>query len=150
MRLAIGADHAGFALKAQIIAHLRGLGHDVTDHGTLVAERCDYPDLAVAVAQAVASREAELGFLCCGTGQGMAMTANRVPGVRAAACSDTFSARATRQHNDANVLCLGERVLGVGLALELVDAFLSASFEGGRHAERVQKITALEPLGRSA
>ena len=80
----------------------------------------------------------------------MAMTANRVPGVRAAVCSDTFSARATRQHNDANVLCLGERVLGVGLALELVDAFLSASFEGGRHAERVQKITALEPLGHSA
>lgn len=144
LRVAIGSDHAGLRLKAALVQHLTAQGHTLQDLGTHEAQSCDYPDYAQAVATAVAGGQAELGILCCGTGQGMAMTANRVPGVRAAVCADTFSAHATRQHNDANVLCLGERVVGVGLAIDIVDAFLSATFEGGRHASRVAKIMALD------
>ncbi len=144
MTLVIGSDHAGWHLKQAVIAHLRAGGHTVTDLGPERAERCDYPDFAAAVSRAVAGGEAPLGILCCGSGQGMAMAANRVPGVRAAVVSDVFSAHATREHNDANVLCMGERVIGAGLACDIVDAFVSAEFEGGRHAGRVAKITALE------
>ncbi len=144
MTLVIGSDHAGWDLKQAVIAHLQASGHAVTDLGPPRAERCDYPDFAAAVARAVASGDAELGILCCGSGQGMAMAANRVPGVRAAVVSDTFSAHATRQHNDANVLCMGQRVIGTGLACDIADAFLGATFEGGRHTGRVAKITALE------
>jgi ribose 5-phosphate isomerase B len=144
MRIAIASDHAGFRLKEDLRAHLAERGMRVVHLGPDAAERCDYPDFAARVARSVAAGEATLGLLVCGTGVGMSMTANKVAGVRAACVSDTFSARATRQHNDANVLCLGERVVGAGLARDIVDAFLDASFEGGRHAARVAKITAVE------
>ena len=144
MRIVIASDHAGFDLKHEVRRHLVDLGHEVRDLGPEEKARCDYPDYASKVAAAVASGEAELGFLCCGTGVGMSMAANKVHGVRAAVVSDSFSARATREHNDANVLCLGERVVGTGLALQIVDAFLGATFEGGRHTGRVSKIMDLE------
>ena len=143
MRIAIGSDHAGFQLKTAVKAHLAGRGIEVLDLGTHGAERCDYPDHAASVASAVARGESTLGVLVCGTGVGMAMAANKFAGVRAAVVSDTFSARATRQHNDCNVLCIGERVVGGGLALDIVDAWLDASFEGGRHAGRVAKLDGL-------
>lgn len=142
MRLAIGADHGGVELKARIADHLRALGHDVQDVGTFGPESCDYPDFAAGVARRVTSGGVERGILVCGTGQGMAMTANRFPGVRAAVVSDTFSARMSREHNDANVLCLGARVVGPGLAQDIVDSFLGARFEGGRHQRRVAGIEA--------
>lgn len=145
MRIVAGSDHAGLSLKRQLVEHLRKQGHEVEDLGTHEAASCDYPDFAEKVARAVAAGDARFGLLCCGTGQGMAMAANRVPGVRAAVCADSFSARATRNHNDANVLCLGERVIGAGVAADIVDAFFAADFEGGRHSGRVAKITALEP-----
>lgn len=145
MRIAIGSDHAGFQLKTAVRDHLASRGFSLVDLGTHVAERCDYPDHGAAVARAVAGGEAALGVLVCGTGVGMAMAANKIPGVRAAVVSDTFSARATRQHNDCNVLCIGERVVGGGLALDIVDAWLDATFEGGRHAGRVAKLDALLP-----
>lgn len=144
MRIATGSDHAGLTLKRALATRLRDLGHEVDDLGTHTGDSCDYPDYAVAVGRAVASGAAEWGLLVCGTGVGMCIAANKVAGVRAAVVSDTFSAHATRQHNDANVLCLGERVVGTGLAIDIVDAWLGARFEGGRHAGRVAKITALE------
>ncbi len=146
MRLAIGSDHAGFQLKEEVRAHLSE-AHELLDLGTHGTDSVDYPDYAMAVARAVAAGEADAGVLVCGTGQGMAMTANKIPGIRAAVCADTFSAHATREHNNANVLCIGDRVVGKGLAIEIVDAFLAAEFEGGRHARRVGKITALEDSG---
>jgi ribose 5-phosphate isomerase B len=112
--------------------------------GTHEAASTDYPDWAAPVARAVAAGQAEFGLLVCGTGQGMAMAANRVPGVRAAVVADTFSARATRAHNDANVLCLGQRIVGTGVAEDILDAFLATPYEGGRHAARVAKLSALE------
>jgi ribose 5-phosphate isomerase B len=145
MRIAIGSDHAGFHLKNAVKAHLESRGHTPLDLGTHAPERCDYPDYGAAVAGAVAGGDAALGVLVCGTGVGMAMAANKTPGIRAAVVSDTFSARATRQHNDCNVLCFGERVVGGGLALDIVDAWLDAEFEGGRHAGRVAKLDALLP-----
>lgn len=145
MRIAIGADHAGFALKGTVLAHLTAAGYEVLDCGPASAERVDYPDYAVIVARSVAAHTADLGILVCGTGIGMAMTANRIPGVRGAVCTDAYTARASREHNDANVLCLGARVVGEGVALSAVDAFISSRFAGGRHAERVRKMTALEP-----
>ena len=140
MKFAVGADHGGVDLKDELVGWLRSAGHQVTDVGTDSHESCDYPDFAAAVAGKVSAGEAELGLLVCGTGQGLAMTANRVPGVRAAVVSDTFSARMSREHNDANVLCLGARVVGPGLARDIVDSWLGARFEGGRHARRVGKI----------
>lgn len=144
MRIAIGSDHAGFQLKTAARAHLEGRGFELLDLGTHAAERCDYPDHGAAVARAVAGGEADLGVLVCGTGVGMAMAANKIPGIRAAVVSDTFSARATRQHNDCNVLCIGERVVGGGLALAILKAWIATDFEGGRHQRRVNKISALE------
>ncbi|MSQ00493.1 MAG: ribose 5-phosphate isomerase B [Myxococcales bacterium] len=144
MRILIGSDHGGLTLKNTVCERVRGAGHVVVDVGTDSGATCDYPDYAVLVARGVAAGEADVGILVCGTGQGMAMCANRVSGVRAAVVADVFSAKATRQHNDANVLCLGERVIGAGLAGEIVDAFLAAHFEGGRHAGRVAKMVALE------
>jgi len=144
MRFAIGCDHAGLLLKGTLAQHLREQGHQVQDFGTDTPASCDYADFAAAVARAVAAGEADQGLLVCGTGVGMSMAANKVHGVRAAVVSDTFSARATRQHNDANVLCMGERVVGPGLALDILDAWLGASFEGGRHQRRIDKIMALE------
>jgi len=144
MQLVIGCDHAGLELKQQLLSHLSDAGHSVEDLGTYDGASIDYPDYAERVARAVADGDAQLGLLVCGSGQGMCMAANKIHGVRAAVCSDTFSAHAVREHNDANVLCLGQRVVGVGLAQEIVDTFLKAEFEGGRHSRRVGKIMALE------
>ncbi len=144
MRIVTGSDHAGFVLKQDLIAFLKEQGHDVIDKGTAVKERCDYPDYAAPVAQAVVSGDADWGLLVCGTGIGMAMSANKIRGIRAAVVSDAFSARATRLHNDANVLCLGERVVGAGLAREIVAAWLDAEYEGGRHQSRIDKMMSLE------
>ena len=143
MRIAAGSDHAGLSLKNTLIERLKAAGNDVADLGTHSSASCDYPDFAAAVGQAVASGAADRGLLVCGTGQGMAMAANRIAGVRAAVVADAFSARATRQHNDANVLCLGERVVGGGVAGDIADAFFKTEFEGGRHAGRVAKMMAL-------
>lgn len=144
MRIALGSDHAGRTLRLAVEAHLRQKGHDVLDLGTATSESVDYPRFATAVCQAVAGGQATLGLLVCGTGIGMSMAANRMPGIRAALCTDGFTAAMARAHNDANVLCLGERVTGVGVALSAVDAFVTGTFEGGRHAERVAQLTALE------
>ena len=140
MKLALGSDHAGPAYKQMIREHLEAQGHEVVDLGTDGPESVDYPDFAKAVAHQVADGTVDRGILICGTGQGMAMTANKVPGVRAAVVSDTMSARMATLHNDARVLCLGARVVGPGLALELVDAWMGETFEGGRHARRVEKM----------
>lgn len=142
MKIIVASDHAGLNLRAALVDRLRKQGFIVNDVGPVDASSVDYPDYAVKVGTAVAAGEATFGLLVCGTGQGMAMTANRIPGVRAAVVADTFSARATRQHNDANVLCLGERVVGAGLAGDIVDIFISTDFEGGRHAGRVAKMMA--------
>ena len=141
MRIAIGCDHAGLALKAELIEVLKCHGHDVADVGTHSADSVDYPDYAHKVARSVAAGEADLGVLVCGTGQGMAMSANRIDGIRAAVVGDVFSAQMTRRHNDCNVVCFGARVTGGGLARACLEAWLSAEFEGGRHARRVGKIS---------
>lgn len=142
--IAIGSDHGGYNLKEHIKKILLENGTEVEDFGTFDTKSCDYPDIAVKVASAITQSKCDLGILCCGTGIGMSMAANKVKGIRAAAVSDIFSAKYTRLHNDANILCLGERVVGFGLAMELVDAFLNTSFEGGRHQRRVDKITEIE------
>jgi ribose 5-phosphate isomerase B len=147
MRIVAGSDHAGLTLKDHLVARLRTQGYEVSDVGTVTAASVDYPDFAIAVAREVAEGRAELGLLVCGSGQGMAMTANRVPGVRAAVVGDTFSAKATRLHNDANVLCLGQRVVGPGLAEEILDVFVETPFEGGRHSGRLLKVMALDRGG---
>ena len=132
MKIAIGCDHAGFALKGGVIKHIEEKGYEVCDKGTYTTDSCHYPDIAASVSKAILSGECDLGILICGTGVGMSLTANKFKGIRAAVCSDTFSARYTRMHNDANILCFGERVVGPGLAVELVDAFLDSKFEGDR------------------
>jgi ribose 5-phosphate isomerase B len=137
--LIAGSDHAGLELKRELSGVAAELDYEVVDIGTHNSESTDYPDYAHQVASAVGRGEG-LGLLVCGTGIGMSMAANRHPGVRAAVCSDVFSASMTRQHNDANVLCIGARVVGTGLAAEILKAFLSATFEGGRHERRVKKI----------
>ncbi len=143
-RIAIGADHAGFALKEEIVRFLQASGYPVEDMGTQSDESVDYPDYAVRVSRAVATRQADLGILICGTGIGMSITANKVKGIRAAVATNGYMARMAREHNDANILCLGGRVLGAGLALDIVQAFLQSRFAGGRHTDRVHKIQALE------
>ena len=143
-KITVGCDHAAFELKKKVIEHLNARGIEVIDVGTHSAESCDYPDFAHAVCKNVQDGVTELGILICGTGIGMSMAANKHRGIRAAACSDTFSARLTRMHNDANVLCFGERVVGIGLACDLVDNFIDADFEGGKHQRRVDMITAIE------
>lgn len=140
----LGSDHGGFELKNILAARLREAGWETEDLGCYSAESCDYPDFAAAVGRAVAAHKGTLGLLVCGTGIGMSIAANKIPGVRAALCGDVFSAKMTRRHNDANVLCLGARVVGPGLAAEIADAFFSSSFEGDRHARRVEKIAELE------
>ena len=144
MKIAIGCDHGGFELKNEIIKFLESENYEVKDFGTYSTDSCDYPDVALPVAEAVAAKEYEFGILVCGTGIGIGISANKVPGVRAALCSDTFSAHATRQHNDANILTLGQRVVGPGLAIDIVKTFLSSEFEGGRHVNRLNKITEIE------
>ncbi len=144
MRIVIGADHGGFRAKGEIVRFLREQGTSVEDLGTHSEESCDYPDIAHKVARAVAAGDFELGILVCGTGIGMSISANKVPGIRAALCQDTFSARMAREHNDSNILCLGERVTGVGLMLDILAAYLGGEFEGGRHGRRVGKIEQLD------
>jgi ribose 5-phosphate isomerase B len=141
--IALGADHAGVALKDELADHLRARGLQVLDLGTHGTERVDYPDFGAAVGRAVAGGDAALGVAVCGSGLGICMAANKVPGVRAATVHDVTSARLTRAHNDANVICLGERLTGPEVARDAVDAFLDAEFEGGRHAGRVAKLDAL-------
>lgn len=137
----VACDHAGLALKQSLMAELARRGVSVRDFGTDSSASCDYPDFAHALANALSAGEIERGILVCGTGVGMSIAANRHPSVRAVVCSEPFSARASRQHNDANVLCLGARVVGEGTALDILGAFLEAEFEGGRHQKRVAKIT---------
>lgn len=144
MKIAIGCDHAGPALKAEILAHLDEKGIEYIDMGIQEGEKVDYPDKAKEVCEKITSGECDLAVLICGTGIGMSMSANKIKGIRAACCSDYFSAKYTRAHNDANVLCIGARVVGAGLAVELVDVFLETQFEGGRHQRRVDKIAAIE------
>ena len=139
--LAIGSDHGGYALKQAIMKHLEARGLSYKDYGTYSEASCDYPDFGRAVALAVANGEAEYGIIICGTGIGISITANKVPGIRAALCGDCFSAEATRPHNDANVLALGARVVGEGLAIKIVDTFLDTPFSNDeRHIRRIQKI----------
>lgn len=142
--IAIGSDHGGYELKKAIKKHLDEKGIEYKDFGTFSEESVDYPDFALKVAEAVASGEFERGILLCGTGVGISIAANKVPGVRAANVSDAFSARYSKEHNNANVLCMGGRVVGPGLAAILVDEWLNAEFQGGRHQKRLDKITEIE------
>ena len=142
--IALAADHGGFALKEQVKQLLEEQKIPYHDFGTLDGASCDYPDMAAAACDAVVSGACEKALLFCGTGIGISMAANKIKGIRAACCSDYFSAKYTRMHNDANALCLGGRVVGAGLAIELVDVFLHTAFEGGRHQRRIDKVAALE------
>jgi len=142
--IAVGSDHAGYALKEQLADELRDLGHEVLDLGVHSNDRVDYPDFGAAVGRAVAGGDAELGLCVCGSGIGIAMAANKIPGVRAATVHDATSARLSRQHNDANVLCLGERLTEPEVASEALRAWLDAEFEGGRHVGRIDKLSALD------
>ena len=144
MQIAIASDHAGLELRRVIADHLAQAGHTVTDHGPDSGDSVDYPDYAEKVARAVADDASDLGILVCGSGVGMSIAANKVQGVRAALCATAYLGEMARAHNNANVLCLGERITGVGLALTIVDAFVSTKFEGGRHSRRVDKIAELE------
>ena len=142
--IALGADHGGYLLKEEIKKHLEKKGIDYIDFGTYSSDSVDYAKIAYKTCKSVTSGECDTAILCCGTGIGISMAANKVKGIRAACCSDWFSAKYTRLHNDANALCLGGRVVGAGLALEMVDVFFSPEFEGGRHQRRVDQITAIE------
>jgi ribose 5-phosphate isomerase B len=139
--IGVASDHAGLELKKVLLAELARRGLGVRDFGTDSAESCDYPDFAHTLAKALANQEIERGLLVCGTGVGMSISANRHPVVRAVVCSEPLSARMARKHNDANVLCMGARVVGSDTALDILEAFLESEFEGGRHARRVAKIT---------
>lgn len=143
-RLVLSSDHADIALRQTIADHVAAQGWDVVDIGPTTSESTHYPTHGEAAARRVASGECQLGIILCGTGQGIMMAANKVKGIRCGVCSDTFSARMIREHNDANMLSIGARVIGQGLALDIVDAFLNAEFEGGRHATRVDMISAIE------
>lgn len=147
MKVAIAADHGGYSLKEELKTLLEDLGQEYTDFGCHCQDSVDYPDYALPVAEKVAAGEYDRGILICGTGIGMSITANKVKGIRCALCHDTFSAKATRQHNDSNVLALGERVIGPGLAREIVKIWLETEFEGGRHERRVTKIADIEKKG---
>lgn len=140
LKIAIGSDHGGFKLKEKIIKHLKANNFDIEDFGTFNEDSCDYPVIAKKVAIEIKAKQFDKGILVCGTGIGMSIAANKIKGVRAALCSDTFSARMTRAHNDSNILCLGQRVIGEGLAIDIVDAWLGSEFEGGRHKNRIDMI----------
>jgi ribose 5-phosphate isomerase B len=144
MKIVIAADHVGFALKQQVLEYLKSQGQEVEDCGPSNTEIVDYPDFAEKVATRVAAKQADCGVLVCGTGIGMMLAANKVPGVRAVAANDTLSARMAREHNDANVLTMGARMIDAAIMRQIVDAWLSTSFAGGRHRPRLQKIEALE------
>ena len=144
MTIAIGADAAGFAMKEALRIYVQQQGHEVLDCGTYVDESCDFFPIASAVCRSVQAGESLRGILICGTGIGMSIGANKHKGIRAAVCSEHFSTRYTRLHNDANVLCMGARVIGTALAMELVDIFLATEFEGGRHARRMGQVSDME------
>lgn len=144
MIIALGCDHGGFEHKNAIAEHLKERGFEVVDHGIYENVSVDYPDIAAKLCNGILDRKADLGILVCGTGIGMSLAANKFKGIRAAVCSDHFSAKYTRLHNNSNVLCLGGRVIGIGTALELVDLFVDTEFEGGRHQKRIDKITEIE------
>ena len=144
MKIALAADHGGYALKEELKKHLEKRGIEYEDLGTYSTESVDYPDYALKAAEAVAAGKFDFGIVVCGTGIGISIAANKVPGIRCALCHDTFSARMTRMHNDANMLAFGGRVIGAGLMCDIVDAFLGASFEGGRHIERIKLIEEIE------
>ncbi|MBI4211292.1 MAG: ribose 5-phosphate isomerase B [Deltaproteobacteria bacterium] len=140
MKIAIGSDHAGFSLKEELAGLLKSMGHDVQDVGAFSEERTDYPDFAKKVAESVAARRVDRGVLVCGSGIGMCMAANRIHGVRAAVLREEIDAKLSREHNDANLACLGGRITGFDKAERLLEVFLSTPFEGGRHAPRIQKL----------
>lgn len=142
--IGIGSDHAGFTLKKEVIKHLKLKGFDVKDYGTTSMDSVDYPDYGLKVAEAVRSGECDKGIVICGTGLGISISANKVPGIRAALCTNTTMAKLSREHNDANVLALGERIVGVSVALDIVDIWLVTDFLGDRHKKRVCKITDIE------
>lgn len=144
MRIGIGNDHSALELKAEIIERLKEKGHEVVDYGTNSTESCDYPAYGEIVARAVVSGEVEQGILICGTGLGISLAANKVKGIRAAVCSEPFTARMARQHNNCNILAFGARVVGAELAKMIVDTWLETDFEGGRHQRRVDMISAIE------
>lgn len=143
-RIVLSSDHAAIPLRQAIAEHLKAQGHDIVDIGPTTPESTHYPKHGEAAARKVASGDCQLGIILCGTGQGIMMAANKVPGIRCGVCSEAFSARMIREHNDANILSMGARVVGEGLALDIVDAFVNARFEGGRHATRVDMIKDLE------
>ena len=147
MRIAIGSDHAGYDLKTHFVATLERLGHDTMDFGTSSTEPVDYPPVCAAVGRAVVAGRVDRGIVIGGSGQGEQMSANKVPGVRAALCNDLYTARMSRAHNDANVLAIGGRVVGIGLADEILELWLATPFDGGRHQQRVDQITELERTG---
>ncbi len=144
MKIALGSDHVGFDMKQVVRKHLEEKGYECVDYGSESSARCDYPIYGERVGRAVAAGECDLGVLICGTGIGISLAANRVPGIRAAVCSEAYSAQLTREHNNANIIAFGARVVGEGTALSIVDAFLNAQFQGGRHAERVALLEAIE------
>ena len=144
MKIAIGCDHGGYDLKEHIVKFLTEKGHEVKDCGTYSKESCDYPIFGEAAARAVASGECERGIICCGTGIGISIAANKVPGIRCACCSDCYSATMTRRHNDANMLAMGARVVGPDLGRMIARMFLTTDFEGGRHQRRIDQIAAIE------
>ncbi len=150
MKIAMGNDHAAVEMKQEIMAYLREKGYEVLNLGTDSSESCDYPLYGEKVGQAVASGEADLGIAICGTGIGISLAANKVPGIRAAVCSEPYSAKLSRMHNDTNVLCFGARVVGTELAKMIVDEWLSAEFLGGRHQRRVDMIMAIEKEAKGA
>lgn len=144
MKIALACDHGGVNLKTAIKEHLEKKGYEVIDFGTNSSDSVDYPDYAYKAAKAVVNKEAECGILVCGTGIGIGIAANKVKGIRCATLGDTFSARMTKAHNNSNMIALGERVTGIGLGLDIVDAYINSSFEGGRHQSRVDKIMEIE------
>ena len=144
MKIAVGCDHGGLEHKNAIAEHLKSEGFEVEDFGIYENKSVDYPEIALKVANSIKNGENELGILVCGTGLGMSLAANKVNGIRAAACSEHFSAKYTRLHNNSNILCLGGRVIGIGTALELCDIFVNTGFKGGRHQRRVDMITEIE------
>ena len=145
MKIAVGCDHGGYELKQAVLKHLEKNGYEYVDYGCYAPERCDYPVYGEKVARAVAAKECDLGILICGTGIGISLAANRVKGIRAAVCSEPYSAQLTREHNNSNIIAFGGRVVGEGMALLIVDAFLNAEFQGGRHAERVAMLDEIQP-----
>lgn len=144
MKLAIGCDHTAVAMKQHIIAYLTEKGHELVDFGTYTEDRCDYPVYGQKVARSVASGEADFGILICGTGVGISLAANKTPGIRAVVCSEPYTAAMSRSHNNANIVAFGARVIGIGTAEQIVDAFLGAQYEGGRHQKRVDMLGQIE------